>query len=65
MDQHMLQTEIDQLAGKLKEQTEQYFEAITRRKDFTAARNIKLKINSLNKNLSSRMQMMGGSPEIR
>jgi hypothetical protein len=59
MDQLLLQSEIDQLAGKIKEETEQYFEAITRKKDFTAARNIKLKINTLNKNLSYRMQMLG------
>lgn len=61
MDQHSIQTEIDQLAGKIKEETDHYYEAITRKKDFTAARNIKLKINSLNKNLSSRMQMLNSS----
>jgi hypothetical protein len=61
MDQSLIQTEIDLLTGKIKEETEQYFEAITRKKDFTAARNIKLKINSLNKNLSYRMQMLGSS----
>jgi hypothetical protein len=61
MDQSLIQTEIDLLTGKIKEETEQYFEAITSKKDFTAARNIKLKINSLNKNLSYRMQMLGSS----
>ncbi len=60
MDQHLLQTEIDQLTGSIKQENEEYFEAITRKKDFTAARNIKLKINSLQKNLSSRMNMLNG-----
>jgi hypothetical protein len=59
MDQHSLKSEIDLLAGRIKEETDQYFEAITRKKDFSAARNIKLRINSLNKNLNSRMQMLG------
>lgn len=61
MDQHLLQNEIDQLTGRIKRETEQYFEAITRKKDFSAARNIKLKICSLQKNLSSRMSMLNGS----
>lgn len=58
MDQHLLKSEIDLLNGRIKEETEQYFEAITRKKDFSAARNIKLRICSLNKNLS-RIQMQG------
>jgi len=65
MDQHLLQHEIDQLTGKIKEETEQYFEAITRKKDFSVARNIKLKINSLQKNLSSRMSMLDGGANSR
>lgn len=59
MDQHMLKSEIDTLAGQIKQETDQYFEAITRKKDFTAARNIKLRLNSLHKNLNSRMQLLG------
>lgn len=58
MDQHMLKSEIDLLHGKIKQETDQYFEALTRRKDFTAARNIKLRINSLHKNLTYTLQML-------
>ena len=58
MDQYTLKSEIDILTGRIKQETEQYYVAITRNKDFTAARNIKLKINSLHKNLTSRMQML-------
>lgn len=58
MDQHMLKAEIDNLTGKIRQETEQYFEAITRHKDFTIARNIKLKLNSLHKNLHSRMLLL-------
>jgi hypothetical protein len=65
MDQNTIQTEIDQLTGRIKEETEQYFVAITRKKDFTAARNIKLKINSLSKNLSYRMQMLGNGASAK
>ena len=61
MDQHLLKSEIDLLTGQIREETEHYFEAITRKKDFSAARNIKLRINSLSKNLSSRMQMLSSS----
>lgn len=62
MDQHLLQNEIDEITVKIKEETEHYFEAITRQKDFTVARNIKLRINSLNKNLS---RMMNSNPTAR
>jgi hypothetical protein len=58
MNQHMLKSEIDLLAGQIKQETDQYFEAVTRKKDFTIARNIKLKLNSLYKNLNSRMQLL-------
>ncbi len=61
MDQLMLKSEIDVLTGKIKLETEHYFEALTRQKDFTAARNIKLKINSLHKNLDNRMQLLSVS----
>lgn len=58
MDQHSLKTEIDVLTGKIKQHTDQYFEALTRKKDFSAAKNIKLQISSLQKNLSHRMEML-------
>lgn len=58
MDQHMLKSEIDQLTGKIKLETEQYYEALTRKKDFTAARNIKLRINNLQRNLNLRVQLL-------
>jgi len=61
MDQTMLKSEIDVLAGKIRLETEHYFEALTRKKDFSAARNIKLKISSLHKNLDSRMQLLSSS----
>lgn len=64
MDQQTIQSEIDQLTGRIKEETEHYFEAITRKKDFSVARNIKQRINSLNKNLSSRIQMLS-APNAR
>jgi hypothetical protein len=59
MDRHMLKSEIDVLTGQIKQETDQYFEAITRKKDFMIARNIKLRLNSLHKNLDSRMQLLG------
>jgi hypothetical protein len=59
MDQHMLKSEIDMLTGRIKQETDQYFDAITRKKDFMIARNIKLRLNSLHKNLDSRMQLLG------
>jgi hypothetical protein len=65
MDQHLIKFEIDQLTGKIKEETEHYFEAITRKKDFSAARNIKLRINSLNKNLNSHISLLGGFAQGR
>lgn len=65
MDQIMLKTEIDVLTGKIKQETEQYFEAITRKKDITAARNIRLRLNSLHKNLDSRMQLLSASSNVR
>jgi len=65
MDQHMLKSEIDVLAGQIKQETDQYFEAITRKKDFTVARNIKLRLNSLHKNLNSRMQLLGNYGSMR
>ena len=58
MDQTMLKSEIDVLTGQIRQETDQYYEAITRKKDFTAARNIKLRLNSLHKNLDSRMQQL-------
>jgi hypothetical protein len=61
MDQIMLKSEIDVLTGKIKQETEQYFEALTRKKDFSAARNIKLRISSLHKNLDNRMQLLSAS----
>ena len=65
MDQIMLKSEIDVLTGKIKQETEQYFEAITRKKDITAARNIRLRLNSLHKNLDSRMQLLSASSNVR
>jgi hypothetical protein len=65
MDQHMLKSEIDVLTGQIKQETEQYFEAITRKKDFTIARNIKLRLNSLHKNLDNRMQLLGNFVSLR
>ncbi len=59
MDQHMLKSEIDQLNGRIRQETEQYFMALTRKKDFSAARNIKLRISFLHKNLDSRVQLLG------
>lgn len=61
MNQHMLKSEIDQLTGKIRQESDQYYEAITRHKDFTAARNIKLRLNSLQKNLASTMQLLGNA----
>lgn len=65
MDQLMLQSEINVLTGKIKQETEQYFEALTCKKDFSAARNIKLRISSLHKNLDSRMQLLSLSSNGR
>ena len=65
MDQHMLKSEIDLIAGKIRQETDQYFEAITRKKDFTAARNIKLRLNLLHKNLDSQMQLFYASNPAR
>ncbi len=65
MDQQMLQSEISVLNGQIKQETEQYFEAITRKKDITAARNIRLRLNSLHKNLDSRMQLLSISSNGR
>lgn len=61
MDQHMLKSEINVLNGQIRQETDQYFEAITRKKDFSAARNIKLRLNSLHKNLDSRMQLISNA----
>ena len=41
------QQDIDLIVNQIKEETEHYFEAITRSKDLTVARNIKMKINKL------------------
>ena len=65
MDQLMLQSEISVLNGQIKQETEQYYEAITRKKDFTAARNIRLRLNSLHKNLDSRMELLSSSSNGR
>jgi len=61
MDQIMLKSEIDNLAGLIRQESNDYFEAITRKKDFSIARNIKLRLNSLQKNLDSRMQLLSNS----
>ena len=65
MDPIMLKSEIDVLTGKIKQETEQYFEALTRRKDFSAARNIKLRISSLHKNLDNRMQLLSSTSTVK
>lgn len=65
MDQHMLKSEIDLLNGRIRQETDQYFEAITRKKDFTAARNIKLRLNLLHKNLDNTMQLLFASNSAR
>ena len=65
MDQHMLKSEIDVLAGQIKQETDQYFEAVTMKRDFTVARNIRLRLNSLEKNLNTRMQLLGNFVQVR
>jgi hypothetical protein len=61
MEHYTLHSEIAILNGRIKEETNQYYEALTRKKDMTAARNIKLRLNSLYKNLETRIQVLGAS----
>jgi hypothetical protein len=61
MEHYSQNPEIAILNGRIAEETNHYFEALTRQKDRTAARNIKLKLNSLYKNLETRIQLMGVS----
>lgn len=65
MDQQMLKSEINSLNGQIRLETEQYFEAITRKKDLTVARNIKMRLNSLHKNLDSRIQLLTSPASVK
>jgi hypothetical protein len=49
-------SEIDILTGQIQKETEHYFEAVTRNKDLTLARNLKVKIRNLQKLLDARVQ---------
>ncbi|MCE3282975.1 MAG: hypothetical protein K0Q66_1712 [Chitinophagaceae bacterium] len=64
MEQYTQHPEIAILNGRIAEETNHYYEALTRQKDRTAARNIKLKLNSLYKNLETRILLMGAGSSI-
>lgn len=65
MDQQLLKSEINSLTGQIRQETDQYFEAITRKKDLMVARNIKLRLSSLQKNLHSRLAMLTAPSSIK